>query len=130
MHVYNQPQYRRCVSFWPVEFASGRLGASHLYRDSESGLEDEAKRINCPCHLRDSLGPSTSSIRFFTGQKLTTFTKFRKHDPNGLLASVSKQEAKQNFHTCVKLLFHILLFTLNTAAFISKIQYRTVFQDL
>ena len=129
-HVYSQPQYRWCVCFWPVEFASGRLGASHLYGDSESGLEDGAERITCPCHLRDSLGPSNSSARFFTGQKLTTFTKFRTHNPNGLLASVRKQEGKQNFHTGVKLVFYTSLFTLNTAACIFKIQYHTVFQDL
>lgn len=34
------PQYRWCVSFWQVEFASGRLGVSYLHGDSESGLED------------------------------------------------------------------------------------------
>jgi hypothetical protein len=33
-------QCRSFVSFWPVEFSSGRLGASPLYSDGDSGLAD------------------------------------------------------------------------------------------
>jgi hypothetical protein len=39
------------VRFWPVKFSSGRLGASLLYSDSDSGLADEAKLIYSHCHL-------------------------------------------------------------------------------
>jgi len=31
----------RHVSFWSMEFSSGRRGASHLYSDRENGLADE-----------------------------------------------------------------------------------------
>jgi len=64
-------RYRSFVNFWPLKFSSGRVGASHLYNYSGSGLEDETK-TPCPWHLTFGLGPSASPDCVFVGQKLTS----------------------------------------------------------
>jgi hypothetical protein len=56
-------EYTSFVSFWPVKF-SRRLGASHCYRDGESGLSPQAKH---------ETGSFVSSARFFIGQTLTIY---------------------------------------------------------
>ena len=61
--------YRPFVSFRPVEFSRGRLGASLFYSDSDSGLAGETKQISLPCSLTYTVGPSASLAWFVTGQK-------------------------------------------------------------
>jgi len=45
----------------------------HSYSSINSGLVGETKQILCPCHLMYKADSSTSSVRCFTGQKLTTY---------------------------------------------------------
>jgi hypothetical protein len=53
-------------------FSSGRLGASHWWSDSDSGLAaDETKQIPSPRHCTYRVGPFASFAVFFTVQKLT-----------------------------------------------------------
>jgi hypothetical protein len=64
-------RYRSFVNFWPIKFSSGRVGTSHLYNYSDSGLEDETK-VPCPRHLTYRLGPSASPNWVFMSQKLSS----------------------------------------------------------
>jgi len=41
-------RYRQFDGAYLVEFTSVRLGASHFYRDGDSGLADRTKHIPCP----------------------------------------------------------------------------------
>jgi hypothetical protein len=51
-----------------VKFSSGKLGASHNNEDSDSWLADKTRRMSCPCHLKQRVGPSASSARYFADQ--------------------------------------------------------------
>lgn len=63
--------YRTFVSFWPVEFASGRLEASHWHGKSDSWLADETKQMCCSWGPTYTVGPPASCCILFTGQRLT-----------------------------------------------------------
>jgi hypothetical protein len=63
--------YRKFVSYWPVDFACGRLGTSHWYGNSDSWLADETKQMHCSWEPMYTVGPSASCCILFTGQKLT-----------------------------------------------------------
>jgi len=51
-----------------VDSSSGRLRASHLYRDSDSRLAEELKQTPCPCYFTWKVGSSASPAKLFTGQ--------------------------------------------------------------
>lgn len=53
-----------------MKFSSWRLGASHLYGDSNSGLAEGTKQVPSYCSHQYRVGSSASSARFFTGEKL------------------------------------------------------------
>jgi hypothetical protein len=63
--------YRSRVSFWPMEFSSGRLGASHRYSSGDSGLADETKQIPSPRYRMYRIGPFASCAVFFAVLELT-----------------------------------------------------------
>jgi hypothetical protein len=63
-------RYRPFVSFWPVQFSSVRLRASQLYSGGDSRLADQTERTPCPWLPAHRVGPSSSSVCFFTGQQL------------------------------------------------------------
>jgi hypothetical protein len=73
--------YTSFVSSWAVEFSCGRLRASHWYTsDSGCGLADLPKQRLRPCLFTCRLGPSASSARVLTGQKLTNGVYFMVYD--------------------------------------------------
>lgn len=69
--AYMHLTYRTFVSFWPVEFASERLGSSHWHGKSDSWLADETKQMRCSWKPTYTVGPSASCSILFTGQMLT-----------------------------------------------------------
>lgn len=53
--------YRTLDSFCPVKLSSGRLEASHLHGESDSGLADEANPHAPLPHLKHKVGSPASS---------------------------------------------------------------------
>jgi hypothetical protein len=64
--------YRLHVTTLPLKcLLSRRLGASHLYSNSNSGLANGPEHTPRPGHITYTAGSSASSALFFTGQKPT-----------------------------------------------------------
>ena len=72
--------YSPFIIFWPVKISSGRLGASSLCNDSDSGLTDLTHYLLCreygcpPAQLRSSPGSRGSTVRFRQFRKETRST--------------------------------------------------------
>jgi hypothetical protein len=64
--------YKSFVNFWPVQFPSRTLGASHTNSDGESRLAEETKQTPSPYHLTYTADPlaSLATFFFFTGRIL------------------------------------------------------------
>jgi hypothetical protein len=60
--VNNGPNcFKPSLSFWCPKFSNGRLRASHLHNDSDSGLAGWTKQMPFPWHLAYLVDPSASS---------------------------------------------------------------------
>lgn len=60
---------RTFASFWPVEFSSGRLGASYCHGDGVNGLARQTGQIPRPCHLLCTVGPSARASGILITEK-------------------------------------------------------------
>ena len=74
-HHDGEIQYSVTTNWVTCQFPAGEIfgregTANHYYSDSDSRLTDEMKEGPCPYHRTYNVGPSASSVRFFTGQNL------------------------------------------------------------